>query len=307
MYQDAATYNETLTILAQGFRAQAKDSLIDFIAPIVPTGVAQGDYMYFDEDAPFQVYDADLAEEGESKTIHFNATKKQFNCEPKGLKIPITYYQRQQAGKNFDTFRTGKLNTLLSTQAVTREYKGWQKIRAAVKAETGFGAWMGEAGAAKDPIDEIDEMIERINDSTGAMPNSMAIGFKMWRILKNHPRVLGRMSGIDKKVGIDELRDMLAFSEIDIRVGSMPANTTKLGKKAVRKGILGADLFLFHSSASPSTDDMSACKTFAVDASGVTEVHTHDIAIKHALYDEVLYTEDLRITAPIAIRRITAS
>lgn len=37
MYQDANTFNETLTIFAQGFMAQRADSLIDFIAPYVST------------------------------------------------------------------------------------------------------------------------------------------------------------------------------------------------------------------------------------------------------------------------------
>ena len=41
MYQDANTFNETLTIFAQGFMAQRADSLIDFIAPYVSTGTAR--------------------------------------------------------------------------------------------------------------------------------------------------------------------------------------------------------------------------------------------------------------------------
>ena len=57
MYQDANTFNETLTIFAQGFMAQRADSLIDFIAPYVSTGTASGDYKLFDKNDPFQILD----------------------------------------------------------------------------------------------------------------------------------------------------------------------------------------------------------------------------------------------------------
>lgn len=136
MYQDANTFNETLTIFAQGFMAQRADSLIDFIAPYVSTGTASGDYKLFDKNDPFQIYDDTvIPEDGASQTVHFNASTGKYDCEPHGLKIPIRDWERKQAGeKGFAVMRNGKLNTLLSTQLVNREYKGWAKIRAAVTA-----------------------------------------------------------------------------------------------------------------------------------------------------------------------------
>lgn len=309
MYQDANTFNETLTIFAQGFMAQRADSLIDFIAPYVSTGTASGEFKLFDQNDPFQVYDDTvIPEDGGSQTVHFNASTDKFDCEPHGLKIPIRDWERKQAGeKGFAIMRNGKLNTLLSTQLVNREYQGWAKIRAAVEAEGGTGIWAGSAGEANDPVDELDALIEKINNKTGRMPGYMAIGLSAWRVFKNHPKVLARLTGIKSGVTVDDVRGMLLNPNMDIRIGSMPVNTAKLGKKAVKTGILGADVFVFHKSESPTTEDMSAVKTFTIDAPGVAEVHTLRDELNHREFDEVLWSEDLRITAPIAIGRITVS
>lgn len=306
MMQDASTFNEPLTILAQGFMAQRKDTLIDFVAPFVPTGTADGDYKYFDQDDPFQLYDTAIPEEGTSKTVHFNATTKQFNCNPHGLKIPLTDWERKKAGaKGYEILRQGKLNTLLSTQLVNREHAGWAKIFAAVAAESGKGAWTGSAGASKDPIDEMDELIEKINNATGSMPTAIVLGLTAWRILKNHPRIRTIVSGIEKRVALEDIRGALLNPEIDIRVGSMPYKPSKLGKGAAKKGIIGSDILIFHRSDSPSTDDMSAFKTFSIDGGASPEVHTLEDTINHKTYDEVMWSEDLRVTAPIAVSRIT--
>lgn len=309
MYQDSNTFNETLTIFAQGFMAQRADSLIDFIAPYVSTGTSSGDYKLFDQNDPFQIYDDTvIPEDGESQTVHFNASSDKYDCEPHGLKIPIRDWERKQAGeKGFAVMRNGKLNTLLSTQLVNREYKGWSKIRAAVKAEAGTGAWAGVAGEGKDPIDELDNLIEQINNNTGTMPGYIAIGLSAWRILKNHPKVLARMTGIKPCATVEDIRGMLLNPNMDIRIGSMPINTAKLGRASAKKGILGADLFVFHKSESPTTDDMSAVKTFTIDAPGVAEVHTLRDDLNHREFDEVLWSEDLKITGPIAIKRISVA
>lgn len=309
MYQDANTFNETLTIFAQGFMAQRADSLIDFIAPFVSTGIASSDYKLFDKNDPFQVYDDTvIPEDGESQTVHFNASSEKYNCEPHGLKIPIRDWDRKKAGeKGSLIMRNGKLNTLLSTQLVNREYQGWAKIRAAVAAESGKGIWKGTAGADKDPIDELDDLIEQINNNTGSMPGYMAIGLSAWRVLKNHPKVLARMTGIKPSATVEDIRGVLLNPNMEIRVGSMPINTAKLGKAAVKKGILGADVFVFHKSESPTTEDMSAVKTFTIDTPGVAEVHTMRDDLNHREFDEVLWSEDLKVTAPIALKRISVS
>ena len=124
---------------------------------------------------------------------------------------------------------------------------------------------------------------------------------------KNHPKVLSRLSGIKASATVDDVRGMLLNPNMDIRIGSMPVNTAKLGKAAVKKGILGADVFIFHKSESPTTEDMSAVKTFTIDAPGVAEVHTLRDDLNHREFDEVLWSEDLRITAPIAIKRVSVS
>lgn len=128
-----------------------------------------------------------IPEDGESQTVHFNASTDKYDCEPHGLKIPIRDWERKQAGeKGFALMRNGKLNTLLSTQLVNREYKGWAKIRAAVTAASGKGAWSGTAGADKDPVDELDALIEKINNDTGLHAGIYGLGaVRLARIQKS--------------------------------------------------------------------------------------------------------------------------
>lgn len=304
---NAAVKNETLSVFAQGFFAMRETSLIDFVAPFVATGIAQGDYNLFDQADPFNIYNTVVADEGESPTVHFNCSKGKFDCDFNGLKIPITYKERARAGDGFEIYRQGKLQTLLSTQLVNRERAGWAKIAAAITAASSKGTWKGTTGASADPIDEIDDLIETINNKTGSMPNAIAIGLPAWRVLKNHPKVLSRLSGLKSHATEEDIRGMLLNPNIEIRIGSMPYNSAKLGKTKSASSIIGSDLYIFHRSANPTTDDMSAFKTFSVDGTGLGNVMTHDVALRHTMYDEVMWSEDLVVTAPIAVARISVA
>lgn len=306
MNTNASTFNETLTVFAQGFMAQKENSIIDWVAPWVSVGVASGDYKLFDQNDPFGLYDTQLTEGSESQSVHFNASTETFNCRPNGLKISISDWERKQAGeKGAEVMRMGKLNTLLSTQLVNRERAGWAKIFAAVPAKAGKGIWV--SAQTEDPIETLDACIEDINNATGSMPNAIALGLASWKALKNHPKVIARLQGIAASATLESVAGMLLNPGIEIRVGSMPYNEAKLGKKASKKGIIDANVLIFHRSDAPTTDDMSAFKTFTLDAPGVAEVQTHDDRMKHCTWDEVLWSEDVKVCAPIAVTRLSIS
>lgn len=304
--EDASTVNETLTIYAQGFMAQRESTLLDFMAPVVPTGVTKGDYKKFDADAPFQEYDTEIPAGSEAPTVAWNAKDEPYRCKPNGLKVPSLDEDEKAAPPAArEIIREGKLATLLSAQLVNREVKGWRKLTSSITAESGKGTWVGVAGQSADVVDEIDELIERINNQTGMMPGYLALGLSAWRVIKHHPSVLSAFNGISSHVTPEAFAAMLLNPNIQIKIGSMPYNTAKRGLDAVKKGIVGSDLFVFNKSANPTVNDMSACKTFSVDGNLITAVHTIRDDLKHVEFDEVRWSEDVQVTAPISIARIT--
>lgn len=82
--------NETLKNFASGLAQDAmKNSLAEFIAPRVVTGVASGQYKVFSDKNSFLAPDASRAVGGKARRIGFESTDAYFNCAPNALEITI--------------------------------------------------------------------------------------------------------------------------------------------------------------------------------------------------------------------------
>ncbi len=304
----ASTVNQTLTNYARGIAVDKKSKLAEFLAPVVPTGSASGQYKAFSDKNAFAAYNTARAVGGNRTRIEFEGTDPFFNCRPNGLEIAIDDFEREAAGENDKgglMLERAKIATLISAQTVSHELNVFTRIRTAVAAVGGVGVW---SNAGNDPVAELDAQIQAIADNIGKMPNRMVIGLSAWRVLKNHPLVRGRQPGSDNiGVTLQQLAAMLLNPAMEIQIGVIPYDTTKPGKAAANANIVGGEVWTYFADESPSVYDISFCKTFRVDSSGVNAVKEYREEGASSDVYAVDWTEDVIVTAPLAGRRITLS
>ena len=300
-----AQFRQTLTTYAVGVSQDTKTALADFFAPRVPTGSGIGYYKAYSDKNDFQKYSTVRAVGGTATRIRLDAEDKTYNCAPNALEVAIDDVERERAGEAVNQLEEAKVRSLVISAALAREDRVLKKVRTGVTAASGLGVW---SNAANDPIAELDQLIQEIADETGILPNAMALGLSTWRVLKNHPKVVGRRSGAATAVvGLRDLADMLLNPSIDIRIGMMSLDKNKFGKEKNAEVLIGADLFVFCRQDSPTVFDPSFCKTFSVGTSSVDAVRQYrDETCRSDIY-AVDWSEDIQVVAPTACRRITLS
>lgn len=305
MPASAANINKHLTNFASGLAQDRATSLANFIAPVVPTGLAAGQFKRYSDKNDFQVLDTARAVGGRRKRIEFAATDPFFNCLPQGLETTIDDHERQMAGDNVTNLQEAKIRNLVGAASLSHEAAVYAAIKAAKAATGSIGVW---SNAGNDPIADIDSQIEAIAQATGRMPNRMIFGLGAWRIFRNHAKVISRVQGADvAAVSMTGAAALLLNPGIDVRVGILGADTTKFGAAKNVSNIVGGEVFIFYGSDTPDQYDASFAKTFSTAAGMVDAVREYrdDTAASDVYY--VDWSADIQVVASDSGRRITLS
>lgn len=306
MPASAATTNRHLTNYASGI-AQDKTagSLANFIAPVVSTGIAHGQFKRYSEKNDFQVLDTSRAVGGTRKRIEFSADDPFFNCLPQGLETTIDDHERDLAGDGILNLQESKVRNLVGASILSHEKKVFDAVKAAKAATGGSGVW---SNAAIDPVSEIDAEIESIVNATGRMPNRIVFGIGAWRIFRNHAKVIARQPGADL-IGLTPGKAMSLFlnPSMEFRLGILSADTTKFGAAKTAVQITGAEVFIFFGSDTPDQYDASFAKTFATREAMLDNVREYREERAASDVYFVDWSEDIQVTAAECGRRITLS
>lgn len=301
MYQNAPTYNGYLTTLAQAAVADQADSIASFLFPTVEVPTPTGVYKKRDIDAGFRVYNTALSRGSAPTQILTNATDAFWNCKPNGLEVSNWNWDLDQEGG--DDWREENLQELISAQLVTREVEAVELYRKAVTPTANSGKWAAGEGEV---IDEFDQAILRIQAAIGKMPSRIAMGIKAWSIIKNHPSVIKRVTGINTHMAMQAFAECLIYPGMEIKVGAIPSQPAKLGKTGAKAEILGSDIIIYYAQDAPTRSDMSAGKDFTLDSSG-PEMHTVENDNTMETKDRMLWSTDRQVACPAAAARIVVS
>lgn len=286
--------------------AQKILALANLLAPIVPTGTANGTYNTFSDLNSFRAYvNAIRALGGQSNSIGFLSDADTFSAKPFGLRIPIDEQERAQAGASFNLLEQGKVRTL-TLACVTSHVQNVVAIaKAAVSASAGVGAF---SNANTDPIAELDSQIEAIWQATGMMPNNLLFDFGAWLKLKNNPKVRDRMPGADlATVNPQRLGALLSAPNMNITVSDVAFYANRTDEVAnTKKGALAGSALMFYSSQAATQYDASFMKTFSPAASLFTGVYSYEEA-PHIEWYENNWTAQAKVVASALCRRIDVS
>lgn len=135
------------------------------------------------------------------------------------------------------------------------------------------GVWTGDVtpstlwdDPASDPIGDIETGIETILLATGYRPNMLALGYQVWKALKQHPDILNRIgtgsaSNMDPRNVTPELIAAL-FGLKKVRIGEVVENTAAAGASISMSFVAGKNALLCYSTETPSIMEVSAGYTF---------------------------------------------
>ena len=295
---------ETLRNYAMGLSQDVeKNSLANFIAPRVVTGISDGQYKEFSDKNSFLAPDALRAVGGSAKRIGFDADDATYTCAPYALEITIDEFERKKAGDDESMLESAKTRTVITQAYLSHERAVFAAVSGALTAASGKGVW---STATNDPIAEIDEQIEAIANNTGRMPNRIVMGIAAWAKLRSNAKVIERQPGATL-IGLTtaQLSSML-LAPVEIRIGTLAYDTAKAGKTASKSNIVGSECYIFYADDNPTQYDPSFAKTFSATSGGVFDVRMYQQDPRTDVI-AVDWTDCVKVTAAPAARRISVS
>lgn len=309
MSSQAATRNTHLSNFAAGIAPDLRSALANFLAPQVATGTSSGQYKSYNEKNAFQVYETLRAIGGENQMIEFDASDPTFICQPRGLSIGIDDHERNRAGVNDGPaqrmLEEAKVQTLVSTTALSHEVAVFAKLYATVTAEVGVGVW---SNAANDPVADIDAAILAIANASGMMPNRMVMGLGAWSVFKNHTLVKARQPGAEVQgLSAEKARGMFLNPAIDLRIGVMAKDTTKMGKTKSGANVVGNEVVIFFNSDNPTPYDPGFMKTFTPRVGSIDSVLTYRDNSRNSDIYKTNWEDAITVVSTSMVKRITLS
>lgn len=294
---------DTLTSYARGLMQDLdKNSLANFIAPKVPTGIASGQFKEFSDKNAFMVPKTGRAIGGKANRIAFETEDRYFNCKPNALEITIDEHERRLAGEKIINLERAKIATVVTQAKLSREKSVWDLVMANIPAVSDVGEWTNEN---VDPIKQLDAQLVGIAEDTGMVPNRMVVGLSAFCTLRNNAILLEELKGSGfTRLTLARLADMLIFPGIDIRLGVVSYEKAKRGKSGGKDFVIGSEVLIFIGSDNPTVYDPSFAKTFATDGSNIDSVRSYQEDPRTDVY-AVDWTEDTRVVSSIAARRIS--
>lgn len=116
-----------------------------------------------------------------------------------------------------------------------------------------------------DPIEDVEDAKEAISSVTGFEANTMVMGRKVLRRLRNHPdirgRIFGSAGGNGSQVSLQQLATLFEVDRIFVSRGIKATN--KKGATATYSYIAGNHVWLGHVAGAPAEDVPSAGYTFS--------------------------------------------
>ena len=124
---------------------------------------------------------------------------------------------------------------------------------------TDFTKW--SSYAASDPIEDVEAGKQTILDSTGMMPNTLVLGYAVYRQLRNHPDIIDRIKYTSSNtVDTGTIARLLGIDRVLVARGVK--NSAAEGASVSMGSILGKNAFLSHVAPSPGILTPSAGYTF---------------------------------------------
>jgi hypothetical protein len=303
-----ASFNPTLTAYASGLAQDINSAIADAIAPPVNVQSTVGAYKLFDAKNQFQSPDTARAVGGGANRIQMLASDPTYSCQPQALEITIDDAEADAAGPDLSFLEQAKIKTLISAAVTSHERKVMVAAAASISATGSTGVW--SPTETNDPIADIDGVMYTIATATGMLPNTIIFGLAAWNRFKTSSKTRARFPGATiQSISPGMISGLFLNPAVRILLSPMAYDTAKWGATKSNSGIVGSDVWVCHSSASPTVYDNSFMKTFRAGRNGgsVQSVRTYrDESARSTVY-AVDWSEDIKVVSSASCARITTS
>lgn len=267
--------DSALTELSIAYFQQPNNFIATRVFPNVPSDFRSNKFYEFDR-GDFNRDEARLRAEGaESAGGGYKLSQGNFNCHVYAFHKDIGF----QVEANSDTVlnqERAAVQFVSHKLLITRENLWADKFFTAgvwtteydgVPTSPGTGEKLQWNLQNSTPIEDIDDAIAAVLESTGYMPNKMVLGFRTYLALKNHPDIIDRVKFVqnisaNETVTVNEANLANLFNLQEVLVGKSIKNTASEGQAAAHEFITGRHALLVYAAPSPSVEMPSAGYTF---------------------------------------------
>lgn len=295
------SFDVQMTNFAHGIAPDFSSSLAEIMAPQCVAPAGSGHYIAFDDDEAFRYVETKRALGGKMAMIDMPTNSPKFDCDPHAIGIPTDVAEHEKVGESgVPMLRESKVKTLVSRQALSREYRVFKLYEDGTDAEGGLGVWTNKD---KDPIAEINSIVVTLMIQTGQSQIHVVIGLKALEQLGKHPKVLARFPGAEVVTVTAEMLKKLIMVPVVVHVAALPIALEKTGK-AANKFVIGGDkVYALVTQKNPSPYDPSAAKTFTTRLGQVQGVGFYEEK-PFAEINYMAWSEDLKMTGDQCVKRI---
>lgn len=246
------------------------DYIGDNISPVVPVEFQEDNYYIFSKADEFRDTAGYRAPGTSSDRDGFSLSTDSYKCREIAQSTRLEDETRANADR---VLRIESAKTRFVTNKIALKHE----ILTEALFMTGSGGSWGTNYATpsvlwddytnSDPITDIETAIDTVESGNGYTANTFVIAKDLWKVLKHHPQLIGRLSNDTTRIlSLDDLKRIFDFEYI--YVGKASKNTTQLGQTASYSAIWTKDAWVGYINPNPGLEEASAVYTYSWDYTG---------------------------------------
>ena len=276
-----------LTNLSVAYIQRAEAFIASRIFPVIPVEKQSDKYYTYTKGDWFRDEARRRAPATESAGSGYGLSTASYSCDVWALHKDIPDQVRYNADAPINLDR--EATQFLAQRMMLRLEKQW------VSDYFGTGIWATDKTggtdftkwsdyAASDPVTNIEDAKETMLSTTGYMPNTLVLGYQVFRQLKNHPDIIDRFKYTSAQNITAEL--LARVFEVDrILIATAIENTAREGAAVSMAFTHGKKALLCYVAPSPGLLQPSAGYTFSWR--GVSRGLGADVSVKRIRMEEI--------------------
>ncbi|PKO17125.1 hypothetical protein CVU37_10015 [candidate division BRC1 bacterium HGW-BRC1-1] len=256
-----------LTSVSVAFRNN--EFIAEQVAPTVPVRKQSDRYFVLDPDKMAQRETLDHRAPGaEAREVDFALSSDSYYCEDHALETAIPDEERDNADLALQP-EIDRTEFLTEKILLNREIQLETTLRTNTHVEEleveDSGGWAGETS---NPFANLDAAGMRIMSGIQRRPNTLVVGYAVFDILRNHPRIIERVQHCMPGVVTTDLLAQL-FDLDRVVVGRAMKNSAPLGRSPDMHPVWGSDhVYLMYVPQRAGLKQPAAMYTFAWNGAG---------------------------------------
>lgn len=239
------------------------DYIMANLAPWVKVNKLSDKYFIFGKES-FRVENTSLRAFGKpAREVDYTLSSDSYSCNAHAFKhfIPKDIEDNADTPLNLQTAATRFLTDKLQ---LAIEYAGAASLFVTgtyTNKVTLAGTAQWSDAANSNPFDDVETAIDTIQKAVGKKPNKMAMGYAVYKIIRNHPDVLDRTKYVSKESITPETL-AAAFGVEQVLVGRAIYDSAVEGQTASLGYVWGKNVLLGYVESSPSIESPTLAYTF---------------------------------------------